>query len=312
MPDKWAQYAAPAAPVDKWSQYAQPAAPAQPSTNGATIGATPDTENPLTNYIHQAGEDLTQGGSRTFVGKSLGFLQGRSQGYSGLNSGVSPGAANILGSPLTGTAQALEGVASIPQHPIGGPIKAVGGALKAATIPGMMMGGPETAGLIDAIPSAKYAGQSLNDISSAVGDVDVPLGKSLAPLQRLAELNARGGSGSVPAGVMQLLERSQAVSPMVYPEARDFASNISSLSGLEKMAAKPQVLSQMNALRSGMHQDIASSIGDLGPNYLDAIKEYAQAQQMKQTAGKIGKAVGGAAAAGIVGKEIYGLANKLR
>lgn len=283
-----------------------------PSTNGATIGAAPDTENPVTNYFHQVGQDLTQGGSRTGIGKALGFLQGRSQGYSGLNSGTSEGAANILGSPFTGVAQALEGAASIPQHPIAGPVKAVGGIAKALTIPGMMMGGPGTSALVDAVPSAKYAAQSLSDIAGAAGNADVPLNQSLAPLQRLAELNARGGSGSVPAGVMQLLERSQGVAPMAYPEARDFASNVSGLSSLEKMAAKPQVLSQMNALRAGLHGDIADSLGDLGPNYLEAIKEYARAQQLKKTAVKAAKVAGGAAVVGAVGDGAYRIANKLR
>lgn len=280
--------------------------PKQPSTNGATIGATLDTENPVSNYFHQVGQDLTQGGSRTGIGKALGFLQGRSQGYSGLNSGTSEGAANILGSPFTGTAQALEGAASIPQHPIAGPIKAVGGLLKASTIPSLMMGGGGINAAVDAVPSAKYAGQTLSNIAQAAGNADVPLNQSLGPLQRLAELNARGGSGSVPAGVMQLLERSQAVAPMAYPEARDFASNVSSLSGLEKMAAKPQVFSQMNALRSGLHGDIADSLGDLGPNYLDAIKEYARAKALQDAAAKVGgtvtkyaaKAALGAAGAG--------------
>lgn len=299
----------------KYPQYQDMVAPqvsAPPSTNGATMGAVPDTENPVTNYLHQVGQDLSQGGSRTGVGKALGFLQGRQNGYSGLDSGVSQGVANFMGSPFTGVAQALEGVASVPQHPIAGPIKAVSGIAKALTIPSMVMGGPEVGAAIDAIPSAKYASQSLNNIAEAAGNADVPLNRSLAPLQRLAELNARGGSGSVPAGVMQLLERSQGVAPMAYPEARDFASNVSGLSSLERMAAKPQVLSQMNALRTGLHGDIADSLGDLGPNYLEAIKEYARAQQLKQTAAKAAKIGGGAAAAGIIGKEVYGMANKLR
>lgn len=278
-----------------------------PSTNGATIGAAPNTENAVTNYFHDVGNDLTQGGSRTGIGRALGFLQGRSNGYSGLNSGVSEGAANLMGSPLTGTAQALEGVSSIPQHPIAGPIKAVGGIAKALTIPSMMMGGPGATAGIEAIPSARYAGQQLNNIAEAVGNADVPLNASLAPLQRLAELNARGGSGSVPAGVMQLLERSQAVAPMAYPEARDFASNISSLSNLEKLAAKPQVLAGMGALKSGLHGDIAASLGDLGPSYIDAITEYAKAQQLKKAAVTAGKYIGGGAAGAVIGNKAFNM-----
>lgn len=273
-----------------------------------TISAPVNNENPITNYFHDLGNDLTQGGSRTGIGRALGAMQGRQNGYSGLNSGVSEGAANIMGSPLTGTAQALEGLASIPQHPIAGPVKAVGGIAKALTIPGLMAtGGGGAAAAVDAIPSAAYAGQRLNNIAEAVGNADVPLNRSLAPLQRLAELNQNGGSGSVPAGVMQLLERSQAIAPMGYPTARDFASNISALSGAEKLTSKPQVLAQMGVLRSGLHGDIADSLGVLGPEYLDAIKEYARAQSLKTVATKAGKYIGGGAVGAVIGNKAYNM-----
>ena len=245
-----------------------------------TNTAGPSQENSLTNLFHDAGQDLTQGGTRTGLGRALGYLQGRGdQGYSGLNSSVS-GGANIMGSPFTGPVEALEGAASVPQHPIAGPLKALGGLLKTYTIPSMMIGGPEMGNAIDAaIPSAKYAGKQLQSLAESSGNTPIPLNNSLPALQRLAELSERGGSGSVPAGVMQLLQRSQSPIDMAYPEARDFASNISGLSALEKMALKPQVGAQMNALRSGIHGDIANALGpEQGQKYLDAITEYARAQ----------------------------------
>lgn len=279
-----------------------------PITNGAMLKPHVNNENPITNYLNDASLDLTQGGSRTGIGRALGAMQGRQNGYSGLNSGVSEGAANIMGSPFTGTAQTLEGLASIPQHPIAGPVKAVGGIAKALTIPGLMAtGGGGAAAAVDAIPSAAYAGQRLNNIAEAVGNADVPLNRSLAPLQRLAELNQNGGSGSAPAGVMQLLERSQAIAPMGYPTARDFASNISALSGAEKLASKPQVLAQMGVLRSGLHGDIADSLGVLGPEYLDAIKEYARAQSLKTAATRAAVGLGSAGTAAVIGKGAYNL-----
>ena len=213
--------------LSKYPEYRDMVQPSLPNT-GVSIGAQHDPGNPVSNYFRDVGTDLSQGGSRTGIGKALGFLQGRQNGYSGLNTReTSEGAANILGSPFTGTAQALEGLASIPQHPVAGPVKAVGGIAKALTLPGLFLGGPEATALTEAIPSAKYAGQQLNRIAEATGDSAVPLNNAKAPLQRLAELSERGGAGSVPAGVMQLLQRSQGIEPLAYPEARDFVSNIS-------------------------------------------------------------------------------------
>ena len=188
----------------------------------------------------------------------------------------------------------------------------IGGLLKAGTIPSLVVGGPATTASIDAIPSAKFAGQQLENLAQSAGNTAVPLSNALTPLQRLAELSERGGSGSVPAGVMQLLQRSQSPIDMAYPEARDFASNISGLSALEKMALKPQVGAQMNALRSGIHGDIANALGpEDGQKYIDAITEYAKAQQAKQVAQKAlkyGAAIGTTA---VVGKPLYDVYKKV-
>lgn len=254
-----------------------------PSTPGAAINPVNSSENPLTQFFQQAGQDLSQGGTRTAIGRLLGQMQGRGKrGYSGLNSGVSEGTANFMGSPELGVAKALEGVAMTPQHPVAGPVKAISGALQAATIPSLMVSGPNAGALIDQIPSRASAGSELNRIAEAAGNGPVSLENSQAALQRLAELGERGGAGKVPAGVTQLLNRSQGIEPLAYPEARDFVSNISDLSSLEKMGVNKQVGVQMNNLRSGLHQDIAQSLPEgLGEDYLNAIREYARASQLR-------------------------------
>lgn len=282
--------------------------PAPPSTNGTTIGAPTSSENPLTQFFQQAGQDLSLGGTRTAVGRLLGQLQGRgTAGYSGLNSGVSERTADILGSPELGVAKALEGVAMTPQHPVAGPVKAIAGALQAATIPSMVLGVPEARAAYSAtadtipgmiatrraiIPTRARAGAVLNRVAQAAGDTPVTLENSASALQRLAELGERGGSGKVPPGVMQLLNRSQAIEPLGYTEARDFASNISDLSSLEKMGINKQVGSQMNELRSGLHQDIADALPEgVGQDYLNAVREYARASGRSEVAGRVGKNV---------------------
>lgn len=278
-----------------------------------TVSIGAPTENSATQYFQHVGQDLSSGGTRTGIGRALGHLQGRGDsGYSGLNAGVSEGAGNFMGSPMLGIANALQGASSIPQHPIAGPLKILSGLLQAGTIPGMIMGGPGAAKALEAIPSAANAGNNLNTIASTVGKTAVPLGsESLEALQRLAELSENGGAGSVPPGVMQLINRSQRISPMVYPEARDYVSNISTLSAAEKMASKPQVAAQVGELTSNLHGDIANAIGQYGPNYLDAIKEYARAQQMKQALKTAGKVAAGTGAAAVVGKGTYDLAKRM-
>lgn len=287
----------------KYPEYRDMVTTGPPSTNGATIGAAPSTENSATNFYEQVKQDLSQGGSRTAVGRILGQLQGRgAQGYTGLNAGVSEGAGNFMGSPALGIANALQGAARIPEHPVAGPLQMLSGAAQAGTIPGLVVGGPSAATAIEAVPSAKYAGRVLNDLAERVGDAPVALNESLSPLQRLAELKQRGGAGNVPAGVQQLIDRSQAPVPLIYPEARDFVSNISDLSTADKLAANAKVASQVGKLTRGLHGDIASALGDLGPDYLTAISEYSQAKRLQENALRYGK---NAAKVGATGAAAY-------
>lgn len=287
-----------------------------PSTNESfkpTVSIGAPTENSATQYFQHVGQDLSSGGTRTGIGRALGHLQGRGDsGYSGLSAGVSEGAGNFMGSPMLGIANALQGASSIPQHPIAGPLKILSGLLQAGTIPGMIMGGPGAAKALEAIPSAANAGRNLNNIAEAVGKTEVPLNHSLDALQRLAELSENGGAGSVPPGVMQLVNRSQRIAPMTYdPEARDFVQNISQSSIAESLASKPVIAAQVGKLTRGLHNDIADAIGEYGPNYLDAIKEYARAQQMKQALKTAGKVAAGTGAAAVVGKGTYDLAKRM-
>lgn len=284
----------------------------------ATLNAAPSSENSVTQYLQQVGQDLSQGGTRTGIGRVLGSLQGRGdKGFNGLNAGVSEGVANFMGSPELGIAKALQGAAMTPQHPVAGPVKAISGLLDAATIPSLMVGGPATTAAIEAIPNAARASQSFQDIAKAVGKTEVPLSPStLDPLQRLAEIRANGGAGKVPEGVMQLLERSQRTFPMTYPEARDFVSNLSELSTTQKMASTAKVAAPLGEMTRGLHGDIATAIGEYGPNYLETIKEYARAQRLndavqgaKDFASSKGAKLG---YAGATGATLYLLGKKSR
>lgn len=144
------------------------------------------------------------------------------------------------------------------------------------------------------IPSMARAGDALQGIKAEVGNAPVSLTRSAPILQRLAELSERGGAGKVPSGVMQMLQRSQETFPMEYPEANDYASNISRLSReeAEKVRSVPQVASQLRQLKSAFRGDIGDTASQFGrgEDYAKAIKEYAQAARLKglvQSAGKM-------------------------
>lgn len=261
---------------------------ANTNTPTATLSAAPPDS-----WLHQAENDYTEGGNRTILGRVLGRMQGRGdQGYRGINSGVSEGTANILGSPLRGLLHAGESAQTIPDHPVKGALGTIGGLAESLTIPSMIMGGPAASTAIDAIPSAKYAGKIFNSLGEDLATHSVPLTDStLQPLQRATELGARGGT--LPKPVSDLLTRSQGLEPMSYPEIRDYQSNLSDLSRDAQGSMNGKMLGQMGKLKSGLYNDIynaASQVGR-GDDYAQAMKEFRQASQIKsgaKTAAKVG------------------------
>jgi hypothetical protein len=71
--------------------------------------------------------------------------------------------------------------------------------------------------------------------------------------------------------------------PITYGEAKDFQSNISSLSADEKMSLKPntkRLLGQLNQDLKGSLEDAADTVGK-GDQFADAMKEYHDAMTIK-------------------------------
>jgi hypothetical protein len=133
----------------------------------------------------------------------------------------------------------------------------------------------------EAIPSASRAAGALGDVAEAAKNVRVPLSKAVEPLGRVTELGERGGT--LPTSANSLLKRSQMVGDMSFPEARDYYSNISSLSGDEANKLNPIMKKAVGELRKGFHGDLtdaASSVG-MGDQYANAMKEYAQAMKLR-------------------------------
>ena len=72
---------------------------------GARVAQTPKSpatvsprETGVVPWLEDAEEDLRHGGTRTALGRGLGFMQGRGdKGYNGLESGTSPEVADTMG-----------------------------------------------------------------------------------------------------------------------------------------------------------------------------------------------------------------------
>lgn len=136
----------------------------------------------------------------------------------------------------------------------------------------------------DLLPSTARAGETFNSLKTDLADNPVPLDKTLAPLQRATELGVRGRT--LPGPVKALLERSQAIEPMTYPEARDYQSALSDMSANDKMSMSGSMKGQVSKLSQGFFDDIksAADAAGRGDDYAQAMKEYRQASSLQDSA----------------------------
>lgn len=293
---KYAQSSTPAAAEDgPWSKYAptQDSSNAAQAPNGTLSAAQPPS------WGTQLVNDLEEGGNRTFIGRALGHMQGNGdKGYTGLDSGVSKGAADYVGSPELGIAKMIQGGQDVPQHPLKGALRVGEGALQAASLPMTFAGGPTAEAGINAIPSRKAAGQMFESVMGDAANQPVTLTRALEPLERTQQLASRGAAPVRAAD--QLYQRINTTNPLTYREARDFASNLSGLSRTERMATNPTMTRSVGQLSHAFNADVgdAAAAAGRGEDYANAMKEYARAARWNQnlkTAAKVGIPAAGAA-----------------
>lgn len=261
--------------------------PEQPNYTQTLVPQGAEIRAGKSSWLDDAESDLRYGGTRTLPGKVLNFL-----GAKGINLGVSEGAADKMASPLVGSINAARGIAKTPQHPIAGPLEAIGGALQAAEIPLAFMGGPAANKAINAIPSKALASKSLSEVMDVAKDVPInPNGAKQVAL-RVQELSKRGGQ--MPQVIRNFLNRvsskpavfpnaPDSVAPLTYQEARDFYSNASRLSADEFNKLTPVMQRQVAMFTKALGKSIteaADTVG-LGSKYTGAMKEYAQAMKLK-------------------------------
>jgi hypothetical protein len=244
-------------------------------------------------WLGDVERDIRAGGRRTVAGRVLGYMQGQGQrGYSGLQAGVSPGTAEFVGSLPLGAVKTAQGVAEYwSGHPVRGGLKALGGIAQMATIPSAFMGGPGAEKVIEAVPSAKYAGQVLAAVERDAGHLPVDLSRSAEPLLRVKDLADRGGV--MPTAVRKLLLRATEPGgkPISFSELKDFYSNITSLTAKEKMSLTPIMRRQLGMTAAALKQDLAATAAQVGKSaeYLKGMGEYASAMKLQRTANEVGK-----------------------
>lgn len=165
--------------------------------------------------------------------------------------------------------------------------------------------------LFGEVPTRAKAGALFNTVADAANNQPVSLTRSQPQLQRMAELAERGG-GSLPAPINQLLNRSQRISPLTYPEARDFQSGLANMSRADADMSGPMG-GQFKQLRGSLFSDVGDAAESVGQReaYEKAMKDYARASAIRNGVTKAVKYAIPAAAgtAGIGG--VYHLAHSL-
>lgn len=134
-----------------------------------------------------------------------------------------------------------------------------------------------------AIPNAGRAAANLNDVRSSVGSLPVDVEKLRGAVGDLVQNESTGGT--LPPAVKKLVTRvaeSGPNNPLTYADAKDFQSNITSLTASDKMTTNPntkRLVSELNQQLKGVLQETAD-VWNKGDLFADAMKEYHQAMQM--------------------------------
>jgi hypothetical protein len=136
---------------------------------------------------------------------------------------------------------------------------------------------------IEAIPSAAKAGAKFQSVMRAAKDVPIDITNPGNVALRIQELAERGGS--MPMAVRKFLTRvtDPDKAPMVYEEARDFASNISRLSANEFQRLTPAIQREVAGMRVALNKSVADAAATAGKGheYAEAMTEYAKAMKLR-------------------------------
>jgi hypothetical protein len=285
-------------------------------TEPATISAAPTG---VRAWLSNAENDLRRGGQSTLVGK---LLHAAGANPNGVDSGTGSYAADTVASVPLGLLHAAQGVAETPEHPVMGPLHALGGVAQAAMIPGAFIA-PETQALKDAsmasrarqavLPAKQEVGKLFQPIEAAAKNTPV----NLSEVRRIAEEAQRSdqAGGGAPPVIKKFLARTEPTpasfpspavpaEPMNYPEGRLFGQNASRLSATDRLAATPNMERLVgkfaDALRTA-NRGAAEKVG-MGAQYDEAMRTYAGAAGRAKMLANLGD-VAKKAAIGAAGME---------
>lgn len=292
--DALAQQHGGAAVVDYDALAAQHGGSAAPTPSPAPM-ATMQAAQPQS-WLQQAEQDLRQGGGRTVVGRTLGAMQGRgAQGYTGLESGVTPAEANFVGGVPLGAVKMAQGAAQLPQHPGSGLATIGSGALQAAAVPasfiapeaaeaGAAGAGKAAGALIDKVnPAAmkEAAGGLLQSVAHDANKIPVQLDNAGDAALRLMDWQKKTQLGPT---VNKFLNRitNPKMGPMTYEEARDFYQLLGKLSSDEASKLALPVKRDLVQMVVGLKQDIGNAADQVGraSDYYQGLGDYARAARL--------------------------------
>ena len=135
-----------------------------------------------------------------------------------------------------------------------------------------------------AIPTATKAGAKFQDVMAAARNQPVDISGPGNVALRIQQLSERGGS--MPKAVRDFLKRvtDPDKGPLVYEEARDFASNISRLSANEFGRLTPAVAREVHGLRVALNKAIENSAAQVGKGdtYRSAMNDYRQSARIRE------------------------------
>jgi len=190
-----------------------------------------------------------------------------------------------MGSAVLGPIHAAQGVAETPEHPIRGPLKAVGGALEAMTIPAAFVG-PEVVGekIPGMIPSVERAGQAAERVLAVTKGKPVSVsgaGNVALEIDKMAQ-----SGGSMPKVIRDFLRRTTdpEKGPLTYEEARAFYQNATRLSVDEMNRLTPNAKRLVGKFTHELGQSISQTTAESGAlkDYQSFMREYHSAMKMRR------------------------------
>lgn len=285
--------------ADPFAKWAAPTAPAPTPT----LAPNPEEEDPFAKWAVESTRPSTPPVGQRVDGNSFADKIGNAakmlgQTVVGFGKGTASTAADVLEAGLnTGMIPGMMPRPTLLQpefrHPA---FTQAEEATTATNTPQMVGKGLETAAeilipgtklgkaAIEAIPSAARAGGKFREVMSAARQIPIDVNAPGEVALRISQLAERGGS--MPMAVNKFLRRitDPEKAPMVYEEARDFASNISRLSANEFQRLTPVVQREVAGLRVALNKSVADAAvqAGKGKEYAEAMTEYAKSMKLQK------------------------------